>query len=565
MFEYNAGSIIKMFASADTTGKSTSEIDTKKEFDMLCRFLNGELEINDEQSDGTSNRVEYTKLKLQDRNLLLDTVEQLKSKFGGWVNKFSPKTEVTSDNINDFYKRFSDFETHLFFCQNDEERQQYFKEIETEYNMLKQKIQGFMKTKGITTEFKQENFGELSTLFNKYETESKIKKFLNNNDSNFKITRHNAEEYSDVIKFLTDNNEASLELSPEDREKAAKIFKQAYAEFLRAYSEDATPENLENIDISFCIRGAIEVHERLDNAKVCGDIVQDAVDKPYDNKKLQKGVKQYIKDNNVPPLKDIPKNVDIGNGKFDKTSTQENNNCWIHAGINSLLSTEKGKQLVESNYYRDEKTGVIAVHIPEAEAFGLHGGIYYITPQEIIDSQETVAHGEGDISAYIIAIKKYFDEVNSNPELKEKIGNERFFMNPDDGNCGFRFYELMTGGTYTEYKGWDNDEIKIQNGIGTSTKFKTDKLYEMIEKQQGAIVISLRNIEHAISIVGVKDGKFLIQESNNTANFFDGATGENNEIIFEPTEPINGRPTFAMTKENLENYDLGAISYIYWN
>ena len=564
MFEYKAGNVIKIFASADTSGKSDCEIDTKKEFEMLGKFLNGELELNDEQSDGTTNLVKYTELKSQDRNILLQTAEQLKNKFGGWINKFSPDTDVTNDNIYDFYQRFLDFNVHISFCRNEEERQQYLKEIKTEYSMLEQKIKNFMNKKGINIELKSENFGKIEILFKKYETEAKIKKVLNTDNKNFKITKDNAEEYYDVIKYLI-KSETALELSQAEIKEASKIFKQAYADFIKPYIEDVTPENLGNIDLSFCIRGAIELHERLDDAKACGNIVQDAVDKPYDNKKLQDGVKQYIEDNNVSPLKDIPENIDIGNGRFDKTSTQENNNCWIHAGINSLLSTEKGKQLVESNYYRDEETGVIAVHIPEAEAFGLHGGIFYITPQEIIDSQETVTHGEGDISAYIIAIKKYFEEINSNPELKEKYGNKRFFMNPDDGNCGFRFYELMTGGTYTKYESWDNDDIKVQNGIGTSTHFKTDKLYEIIEKQQGAIVISLRNIEHAISIVGVKDGHFLIQESNNTENFFDGTSGENGEIIFKSADPINGRPTFAITKENLESYNLGAISYIYWN
>jgi hypothetical protein len=300
------------------------------------------------------------------------------------------------------------------------------------------------------------------------------------------------------------------------------------------------------------------------------EILSDRINNPYDNNVLKRAVANYIESNNIKPLSNDYGDIDIGNGKFDKVSTQRNENCWIHSGINSLLSTEKGKNLVNNNIYRDESTGVIAIHIQEAEDLGLHGGIYYITSDEIAQSQDTVASGEGDISAYIIAVEKYFNEVKQDPELFKK-NSDKLFLDMDEGNAGFRFYELITGAKSTVFGSRSQVKEYNQHGIGcyiVDDIEKEEKLYKMVEEGNCAMVISLAGYNHAISVIGVEDGYFLIQESNNDSKFFDNvkkSVDGKDFDLFVPAEPVNDRPTFKLSKNDLQCGWIHAVNYIKWD
>jgi len=407
---------------------------------------------------------------------------------------------------------------------------------------------------------RQENNG----TYKKYE--AKIAEMLSFGDK-FKITGENAESYVNTFEYLCQKKLDSSCFTDEEFSKACDTLANAYLEYIRPfnYGDDAiTADDLKSDNIRNLIETVNGYYAKLSRMKKSAEKVQQCIDNPYDNSILQNKVKQYIRENNIPKITNVPEGVDIGNGKFDRISTQKNENCWAHAGIYSLLTVDEGRTLVESNYYRDNKTGVIAIHIQEAEDAGLHDGIFYVTPQEIIDAQDTVASGEGEITAYIIAFQKYFDEVKSNPELKEKLGETRMFSEKDGGNLGFRVYELLTGGVYTEFKPDEviKNEEKISKGIGISTSFDAKTLYKMIENKEGVMTISLRAMEHNISVIGVKDGKFLIQESNNDPEVFDRHIKEDDTRIFTVEEPVNGRPTFGITIDDLDIYNLGAINYI---
>lgn len=417
---------------------------------------------------------------------------------------------------------------------------------------------------GLQTNIADRIINENDGTYKKYE--AKISEVLHKGDD-FKITNENADSFIKVFEYLCQKKLASSSLTDEEFTKANNLLTNSYLEYLKQFDDEDYPwkaEDIKNCDLKRSVKDVIMLSAKTDHLKQCGNIIQQCIDKPYDNMILQKRVNQYIKDNNIPKLNNVPNGIDVGNGKFDKISTQHSENCWAHAGINSLLTTKEGRKLIESNYYRDEETGVIAIHIQEADNIGLHDGIFYVTPQEIIDAQDTVASGEGEITAYIIAFQKYFNEVMSDSDLKNKLGENRIFSEPEYGNVGFRVYELMTGGQYTEFKPEDciKNEDKISKGIGISTSFDAKTLYKMLENKEGAVTISLRGMEHNISIIGVKDGKFLIQESNNDEHVFDGILNIKKERVFSIEEFVDGRPTFGITIEDLDQYDLGAINYI---
>lgn len=63
---------------------------------------------------------------------------------------------------------------------------------------------------------------------------------------------------------------------------------------------------------------------------------------------------------------------------------------------------------------------------------------------------------------------------------------------------------------------------------------------------------------HNMSVVGIRGDKLLIQESNNLEDFDKTIYDEeNNHILFEKTEPINGKPTYELTKYDFEHYNFG--------
>ena len=290
-----------------------------------------------------------------------------------------------------------------------------------------------------------------------------------------------------------------------------------------------------------------------------------AVNNPYNNSKLQERIKTYIKENNISTTTIPTNNIDLGNGSFDKTATQKTEVCWALASINALLTTEKGKRLLESNSYYDKETGIFAIHLQEAEDNGFHDGIYIITPEDIQNESGKLAEGEGDASAYLIAIKRYFEEVKQSPELADKMEDEKHTVrNMDLGNYSFRFFEILTGGKFSKYDYLDINR-PTQKGIGTggpSACGNFEEVCNIVNNKNGAVVLVCG--EHAISVVGVRDGKLIVQESNNSELFSEEYSDlERNHVIFNRIENINGAPAYELSQDDYEHY-IQAVSFLKW-
>ncbi len=388
----------------------------------------------------------------------------------------------------------------------------------------------------------------------------KFTNFFSNENILPEITSENVNDYISIyaeLNFKSDRNST-------EEQKYQKIINALY-QYAENSGYDLFGLAPDQVDFKFVMSEINKKTRIKQERKEFAEKSLKLINEPYKNTKLESAVNKFIKKHNIEKKTDSTENIDLGNGKFDKPATQQTEVCWALASINALLTTKEGTKLLESNKYYDKKTGVFAIHLQEAEDNGFHDGIYIITPEDIKKESPNLVQGEGDAAAYVIAVKKYFEEVNQNPELKTKMESEKHsVIDMDSGNYSFRFFEVLTGGNFTQYKSLDKDS-KLQNGIGTGDPYYTgsfDEIYNMANKKEGAAVLVIA--AHTISIIGARNGKLLVQESNNSENFSQEFTDKKqNHILFQRVEDINGAPAYELSRNDYEHY-INAISFLKW-
>ena len=170
----------------------------------------------------------------------------------------------------------------------------------------------------------------------------------------------------------------------------------------------------------------------------------------------------------------------LGNGKFDKPTYQTTGNCWAHAGINALISTEAGKVYLDKIIHKNSN-GTISVYLPGAKADGLPtpngDGIYTYTEKTILDRYEDTSFGDGDYTALMLAIEDYRKEAQNDPnatsesgslkEFRHLIFNDTSILNIDLINSkrdlkkafedGEAFYVGVEGSALQSILGYDDD------------------------------------------------------------------------------------------------------------
>lgn len=399
----------------------------------------------------------------------------------------------------------------------------------------------------------------LKTFYNSLK--DKFLKSVTDNEKLPKINIDNALEYANLENQLTSWSKDDDELS----KLMCKKMREAMYKFAMDNGYELDGDDPDEFSYTFIMR---ELKKIIQLRKEREEIAQKTlanINKPYNNAKLKNRLHDYIKENNIKPLSETNSEIDFGNGKFDKIATQKTNVCWALASINSLLTSEKGTKLLESNLYYDKKTGVYAIHLQEAEDNGFLDGIYIITPDDILSESGKLAEGEGDATAYLIAIKRYFTEVNQNPELADKMEAEKHTVRDlENGNYGFRLFEILTGGIFSKYDYSDMNK-PLQKGIGSGSPSacgKFEYVADIINSKKGAVTIAVGG--HSISVIGARDGKLLVQESNNSDDFSEEYSDiERNHVIFNRIEDINGAPAYELSQDDFEHY-IQAVSFIKW-
>lgn len=200
-----------------------------------------------------------------------------------------------------------------------------------------------------------------------------------------------------------------------------------------------------------------------------------------------------------------------GDGTLSTNGKQMTGNCWAHAGLNSMLATPQGAEIV--NNLITKKNGVISVKIPEAANKGLPqpkgDGIYTFSEQDLTDGFVNQSMGDGDVTALMLAINQYFEDAG----LKDGLANRM------DGNYGARMFEILTGQKF------ENFHYSIPDGIGCTCGV-SDRLYnnmkELLENGAGAITVSFKDGTTDTSVSaqfqtlqgGITDGNALISDGH---------------------------------------------------
>lgn len=175
----------------------------------------------------------------------------------------------------------------------------------------------------------------------------------------------------------------------------------------------------------------------------------------------------------------------LGDGKIDlnNKAIQQTGNCWAHAGINALVATPVGKELI--NNLITKKDGVIAVKIPEAAGKGLPqpkgDGIYTFSEMDILGQVAAQSFGDGDVTAIMLAISQYFTETGESANLENNM----------DGNKSGRLFELLTGKSSKTYA-----TSKVPDGVGFTLMRGNNKYYdnlkELLDNGQVAIQVNFK-------------------------------------------------------------------------
>lgn len=430
-----------------------------------------------------------------------------------------------------------------------------FDKIDTylEYYKLGEYLNGSNNIEGVEQNYSELNKSAQNKLLEVY---NKAKKYINKTfltkGNEITLTQENISEYQKIYMnlLIKSNNEEFNE----EEQKFFDALKKSLYNYCTNEQYDLSDSEYNEVNYSFVLSRIKKRNEIESEMREKGKVVLDRLEHPYDTNLLKAAAEKRISDENIQALNPDNYSVDLGNGKYDRVATQETSLCWAHAGINALNLTEEGSILLNSNKYYDENTGVFAIHLQEAEDNGLHGGIYVITPEEIEREGKDLSSGEGDITVWMIAIKRYFDEMKNNPELmKEADEKGQIIKDVNEGNTQFRFFEIITGAKSSRKNLFDETRMQIGVSHGKND-IKFSDISDLISNKNGTVILGIGG--HAMSVIGVRDDKLLIQESNNLEDFgnvfYDK---ENNHILFVKTEAINGKPTYELTKHDLEHYN----------
>ncbi len=431
-----------------------------------------------------------------------------------------------------------------------------------EYSKLGEFLNGSSRVKKGTDGLTSSQIDELLKLYNNAK-EFITKKFINKN----KIIEINTENVEEYLRFheemyCKDNRE---ELSESELKEFDALKKGLYKFCLASqYDLDTEhPDEYKELNYSFVIDRILKRNKLEADMIEKGQVVLDRIKNRYDNDLLKDAVKKKITDENIPNLGTQNSSIDLGNGNFDKTATQKTELCWAHAGINSLLLTKEGKSLLNSNIYYDKETGVIGIHLQEADDNGLHDGIYIITTEEIEAEGKILSSGDGDVTAWMIAINRYFKEMQQDPELMNEAKKKgQIILDVDKGNTQCRFFEIITGAQSSRKDLFDRTRLQVGVSYGQND-VQFEDIKDLVLNEKGAAIITFNN--HAMSVVGIKGDSLLIQESNQHENldelYFDE---DRNHVIFSKTEPIDGVPTYKVSAYDFEHYGNFHEAVIKW-
>lgn len=128
----------------------------------------------------------------------------------------------------------------------------------------------------------------------------------------------------------------------------------------------------------------------------------------------------------------------LGNGKFDGNAYQMTGNCILHANLNAMLVTDKGRQYLDNLVVKNndfEGNGNITVFLPGALKLGIpkeNPGYFTYSPIDLMNRAMETSLGEGDYTAIACAIEDC---------RKLATGNEN--VSSAENACGISIESLL--------------------------------------------------------------------------------------------------------------------------
>lgn len=329
---------------------------------------------------------------------------------------------------------------------------------------------------------------------------------------------------NDFVKAITgeaSNNKKIQKRAESDCKKIVDIMNQYYEKTYKNYQHptlgkmeelEEACSNLE-FNMNFANELAVDGYNKLALSVMAGNVCQ------------------YI-EHLENEISSINSNLNV-NGKIDELFKQQTGNCWIHAAINSLSSTQLGKEIIQKNITRNPETGTTQVTLPGV------GKIYNITDKELYDARYTLSNGEPDMTAYAIAIDRYIKE---NPEMRYDLLTQSLVKvdSSGQGNSPELAYSLL-GAKPADKDFYDSNNIPIgTNSFHLSYNEEINKKYydEICRLiKEGNAVFTLNKAGHAWSVIGVDEqGRLIVTESNNSREFANYFVGKDNTDVITDKE-----------------------------
>lgn len=211
-----------------------------------------------------------------------------------------------------------------------------------------------------------------------------------------------------------------------------------------------------------------------------------------------------------------------GNGKLDNPVRQTTGNCVLHSQINSVLTTDKGKEYLNSLISKDNKTGVITIFLPGAKNKNVpkeNPGYYTYSEADLLNRTLETSIGDGDYTALVCAIEDCRKEISGDTNATSVMSSSNVNM-----------AELLFGKDFTPFIFDKNAQYKVKENIKTclinlASLEDSDnlELIEKCEKQLASFQEFLKNYgDYQDLQKGFNSGKLAVRA---------GLVSKENQII----------------------------------
>ena len=217
----------------------------------------------------------------------------------------------------------------------------------------------------------------------------------------------------------------------------------------------------------------------------------------------------------------------FGNGKLDNNAKQMTGNCVLHAEINAMLVTDKGRQYLNNLVVKDTSyngTGNITVYLPGAKKNGVpkeNPGYFTYTTRELANRILETSIGDGDLTAIVCAIEDCKKQISGNNnstsvESTSDISTNEILFIQDKKHINFNKSDFQ------DFK----KLFEEQNHAITSNVLSG----QVVKGYRDGAEYTLLD-QHAYAVINVLEDKVLLKESNDPNSIIEVSSEEFKKML----------------------------------